>query len=583
MDINRNTIIKDLIESHPETLAVFKKYNLVIAGGVRGPNEPIAFFAKAHEVDYDTLIKELQEAIEKGGGEHIEIPRLEVDKLYEKFVKSAIVLTLTAGVTFGAIILTYIAVKLNFNSTYYSLIQAHGHAQMFGWVGLCVMGFSLYIIPRVKNTELKHKNWVNVCFGLIITSIIIRTVIQPIPYTATRFLLPTSAIFEAVSISMFAFIIFHTVLSSKEKIGVYDKFFKAGIIWLLISTFINVGMIFYLYKYSLTEIPRSVFSPYVHLYLFGFVFMFIFAVNIRTVYAFLDIKQVREKAVNLSFWILNISVPIYFVAHMLSGKNVIAYRFSQIISFPLAFSIFTFIYGLRIFERSTKELDDVVMDRSYTKTIRTAYAWLIVSAILLLIIPFLEQGSEVQRLFHGSLNHAVTVGFITMMIIGYASKMIPTFTGINMHSAKFSNYTFILLNIGCFIRVFSQILVGLSAGKSLFYATVGISGWFELAAIGMFGYNLWKTMNTEEEMQKTAPVKLTEITKETKVFDIVDQYPDTLQIFLDFGFSQMANPVMRNTMGRVATIDMATKMHNVDSEKFISVLNEKIKVKNPTG
>lgn len=46
MEINRNTIIKDLIESHPETLAVFKKYNLVIAGGVRGPNEPIAFFAK---------------------------------------------------------------------------------------------------------------------------------------------------------------------------------------------------------------------------------------------------------------------------------------------------------------------------------------------------------------------------------------------------------------------------------------------------------------------------------------------------------------------------------------------------------
>ena len=75
MEINRNTIIKDLIETNPETLAVFKKYNLVIAGGVRGPNEPIAFFAKAHEVNYDTLVKELNEAIEKGGGEHIEISR----------------------------------------------------------------------------------------------------------------------------------------------------------------------------------------------------------------------------------------------------------------------------------------------------------------------------------------------------------------------------------------------------------------------------------------------------------------------------------------------------------------------------
>ena len=76
--------------------------------------------------------------------------------------------------------------------------------------------------------------------------------------------------------------------------------------------------------------------------------------------------------------------------------------------------------------------------------------------------------------------------------------------------------------------------------------------------------------------QATATVKLTEVNKDTKVFDVVDQYPDTLQIFLDFGFSQMANPVMRNTMGRVATLDMATKMHNVDLDTFLKALNGKI-------
>ncbi|MCF6154797.1 MAG: DUF1858 domain-containing protein [Candidatus Brocadia sp.] len=577
MEINRNTIIKDLIESHPETLAVFKKYNLVIAGGVRGPNEPIAFFAKAHEVDYDTLVKELNEAIEKGGGEHIEIPKLEEDKIYEKFVKTAIVLTLTVGVTFGAIILSYIAIKLNFNSIYYTLIQAHGHAQLFGWVGLCVMGFALYIVPRVKNAELKHRNLTNLCYGLIITGISLRTILQPMPFHAIRFLLPISAICEITSICLFAFIIFSTIFSSKEKVGIFDKFFKAGIIWFLISTFINFGMIWYIYKHAIYEIPKVVFSPFVHLYLFGFVFMFIFAINIRTVFAFLDIKPVREKAVDLTFWVMNISVPIYFVTHMFANNSIVALRLSQFIVFPIAFAIIMFIYGLRIFERSTKELHDVVMDRSYAKTIRTAYIWLIVTTVILLIIPFLGHGSELQRRFHGSLNHAVTVGFITMMIIGYASKMIPTFKGIDMYSLKLSNITFILLNTGCFLRVFSQILVGTSGGKTIFYATMGSSGWFELAALGIFGYNLWKTLNTTQEAKPLVSAKkLTEITKDTKVFDAVDQYPETLQIFLDFGFSQMANPVMRNTMGRVASIEMATKMHNVDIDKFLKVLNDKI-------
>ncbi len=581
MEINRNTIIKDLIESNPETLAVFKKYNLVIAGGVRGPNEPIAFFAKAHEVDYDILVKELNEAIEKGGGEHVELSALVEDKIYEKFVKTAIILTLSVGVTFGAIILSYIAFKLNFNSVYYALIQAHGHAQIYGWVGLCIMGFAMYIVPRVKNTELRHRSLATVCYGFAVIGISIRTIVQPIPYSSIRFLVPISAILESISICMFAFIILRTVLSSKEKIAVFDKYFKAGIIWFLIATFMNLGMVLYLYKHALYEIPKELFSPYIHLYLFGFVFMFIFAINIRTVYAFLDIKPVRGKAVNLTFWILNISIPFYYITHMLADKYIVAFRFSQFMAFPIAFAMFTFIYGLRIFERSTKELHDIVMDRSYAKTIRTAYIWLIVSAVVLLVMPFLGHGTDVQKRFHGSLNHALTVGFVTMMIIGYSSKMIPTFKGINMHSIKLSNITFILLNMGCFMRVFSQILVGTSRGKPIFYAAMGTSGWFELAALGIFGYNLWKTMNTIQEAKPSGakPGKLTEITKDTKVFDVVDQYPETLQIFLDFGFSQMSNAVMRNTMGRVASIDMATKMHNVDLDKFLKALNDKIAAK----
>jgi len=576
MEINQNTIIKDLIEAHPETLAVFKKYNLVIAGGVRGPNEPIAFFAKAHAVDYNTLVKELNEAIELGGGEHIELPLLKVDKVYEKFVKTAIVLTLSVGVTFGAIILSYMAFQLDFDSVYYALIQAHGHAQLLGWVGLFIIGFALYIIPRVKNSELKHKKLVHFCYGFILAGIIIRIILQPHPHDSLRFLLPLSGMLEIVAIGLFSFMIFRTILSSEEEPGIFDKFFNAGIIWLIIASFVNMGMLFYLYEHSTYEIPKSIFSPFVHLYLFGFVFMFIFAVNIRTVYAFLDIKPVRERAVNLSFWIFNASVPVYFIAHVFADKSAFALQMSRIIAFPLAGALFLFIFGLRVFERSTKELSEVVMDRSYTKTIRAAYIWLIVSMFILLILPFLSHGTEIQRMFHGSLNHAVTVGFISMMMIGYASKMVPTFTGVNMHSIKLSSLTFILLNSGCFLRVFPQMLAGASGGEPVFYAIMGISGWIELAALGIFGYNLWKTMNTKEEYDVRKPEKLKVITKDTKVFDVVDQFPETLQVFLDFGFAQMGNSVMRNTMGRVATIEMATKMHNVDSEKFLKALNDKI-------
>src|SRR3972149_2154418 len=104
VEITKNTIIKDLVEKYPSTVEVFRKHKLLIAGGVRGPNEPLGFFAKAHDVNYDELVKELQEAIEKCP-EGAVVPVLVVDRLYEKYVKAAIILILTAGCTFGAAIL----------------------------------------------------------------------------------------------------------------------------------------------------------------------------------------------------------------------------------------------------------------------------------------------------------------------------------------------------------------------------------------------------------------------------------------------------------------------------------------------
>ena len=65
MEINRNTIIKDLIKSSSRNGCSIQEVQSCYSRGVRGPNEPIAFFAKAHEVDYDTLVKELNEAIGK--------------------------------------------------------------------------------------------------------------------------------------------------------------------------------------------------------------------------------------------------------------------------------------------------------------------------------------------------------------------------------------------------------------------------------------------------------------------------------------------------------------------------------------
>jgi hypothetical protein len=223
------------------------------------------------------------------------------------------------------------------------------------------------------------------------------------------------------------------------------------------------------------------------------------------------------------------------------------------------------------------------MDRSYSKTIRAAYVWLIIGVLILGAKPFLGAFSEGQYLFHGAANHALAVGFITMMIMGYASKMVPTFRGVNMYSVRLSDMTFILINLGCFLRVFTQVMIGLKG--DFYYSLIGFSGWIEFVAIGMFGYNIWKSINAEEEDDDVGEQKerLKEITKGTKINDAIEQYPETLDVFLKFGFKQLSNPVARKTIAKVFTIEQATKIHPVDIGDLLKALNKKIPKDKPAS
>lgn len=58
----RNTI-REVLAKYPQTRAVFERHGLLECGGPLGPKEPIAFFARAHRVNEEQLLRELNEAV----------------------------------------------------------------------------------------------------------------------------------------------------------------------------------------------------------------------------------------------------------------------------------------------------------------------------------------------------------------------------------------------------------------------------------------------------------------------------------------------------------------------------------------
>ena len=63
-----------------------------------------------------------------------------------------------------------------------------------------------------------------------------------------------------------------------------------------------------------------------------------------------------------------------------------------------------------------------------------------------------------------------------------------------------------------------------------------------------------------------------EMTKNSKVVDILKAHPKAIDFFVSQGFKDLKNPVLRNTVARLVTIEIACSLRNKNREKFIREL-----------
>jgi len=151
-------------------------------------------------------------------------------------------------------------------------------------------------------------------------------------------------------------------------------------------------------------------------------------------------------------------------------------------------------------------------------------------------------------------------------------KMIPLSKGVKLHSQKLLNITFVLITTGCIFRVLSQ--PASFHINNQFYPLMGISGFIEYAAILLFGINIWKTLHSEQE---EVVEHIEKATANTNVYQIIKQYPETLDILLRFGFKQLRNPILRNTLTRTINLGQAVQINPVDLDDLLKELNEVMK------
>jgi uncharacterized protein involved in response to NO len=576
-NIDRNMTVKEVLDRFPETAKVFQKHNLLIVGKSCGPHEPMAFFTKAHGVDYDQFAQELDISISEKPGkiERIEIdPSLIGDTIYQKFIKSALIVSVTTGCLYGAIKLLEAGRGGSFDLLSKGAIQMHGSSQLMGWVGLYIMGFFYFILPRLKGTTLVGRQWANLSFYLVLAGLIVRALFYHIETSNTPLYPLIAGLLDTGAAALFLGVCFKTLKQSTEPKGIQDNFLLAGMVWFLVS-----GVIYSILNLQLSlesfpaenplsagSIPPYLFSAWVHLFLMGFVFNFIFGISSKTISSFLDTPPVREGMIRKFFWVFNLSLIGYAISALTRIQTV--YFITLLL---IAHSTWVFIFSLRVFEKKVGELDDIRMDRGHERFIRVGYGWLAIS-LGIALFQIVSKDPYTIHMLRGAANHGYTVGFVSMLMIGYSMKMIPVFTGNRIWSGHLTKWTFWLLNIGNSSRIGFEIL---SATKNpILHRILGFTGFLEVLALLLFGINIWVTM-AKEEVYEEKPIEV--FTGNETVYALTEQYPKTVSILKEAGFEKITNPLLRKTLGRAITVRKACEEQKVD---FNSV---KLKIEKAMG
>ena len=218
------------------------------------------------------------------------------------------------------------------------------------------------------------------------------------------------------------------------------------------------------------------------------------------------------------------------------------------------------------------------------KFIRAGYVWFIIAAAMLVFTPIYNlaiymplTGSRVpfSHAFFGAYRHAMTVGFIMMMIVGVSSKVVPTLSGVDVRRANSLWPTFLLLNLGNLTRVSSQIATDFFPSA---FSVMGFSGFIEVVGLTLWGYELFSNMRVGRKLERESrgvEVNVAgtfQITPQAKVSEVLSHYPQSLDVFLRRGFSPLQNPLLRKTMARVVTLEQACRREGVDLEQLLAEL-----------
>jgi hypothetical protein len=360
-------------------------------------------------------------------------------------------------------------------------IQAHGHAQIFGWIGSFILGIGFYSLSKMSGSKGVpiSRPWAS--WAAWTTGVALRWLGSAYGWH-WRIALPFSAALE-----LGAFVLF--VISVRAHRGSEPASAKPRLpVWMILVMISTFGFFAALAANAAASLQLALAgsSPAVSaaedqalLYLFtwGFPVFAVWGFSARWLPVFLGLREPSR-------------VPL-LAAAAVNATGVLAAFFSQLLAAAVLTTIGAALAarGLHVFSRAHQPAKTKGVHWTFPYFVRLAYVWLLIAAVLSIFASRWDRAGGIW----GASRHALTVGFLAVMVFSVGQRVLPAFCGMRvLFSPKLMFLSLGLLSAGCLLRVVSEI-AAYESYLPVMWAVLPVSAVIEMSAVTLFAVSLIAT------------------------------------------------------------------------------------------
>lgn len=424
-------------------------------------------------------------------------------RVFVPFFVGSLLLTLTWGATLGMINLARLTADWGLGVLPRPSVWAHGYVQIFGFMGLFIMGVAHHVLPRFVGGTLQRARLVPWSFWLQLIGVV---------GIACGFFhdgVMTRPLWIAGSASLLAAaVLFCTVVLQTLRAGVqvreaFRPWVAAGAWWLVIAA-----------SLALTAAVTGDASWHRVLWtaaLSGFITSWIFGVGRRILPIFLGCAPRWPHLESGVFVCYQVGVAAWVLGAWPDPDSVALAAARGAGAMLLIGATVAYTACLGLFSATGPLLGCAIRSpqHGWQKYVFAAWCWMFAGLLLgpgATLIRMVTGGAE-SLLISDFARHALAFGFAAQMVLGVASRVVPNFTGQPLWSPRARDAAFYLLNASMAIRAL-EVPIGFGVWLGA-WNLIAWSGPMGVLAMVLFTVNILFTVRQKrsEPMQPAIPVR----------------------------------------------------------------------------